>query len=210
MQRAMGSSEVAHVGSRWLWGVALLGLGALLGATLTRRPAPAKPAETAKGVAVSSAAGPARAAATASVGTELQRKVLALMAEQHPSGGELSDDPQVNEPSTAELLDTVRLQPRDDTWATATQPVLQQDLAQLAAQLRFRVGDVDCRTSRCIVDLEWPNGAAAQRDFKAVIGADVYRLDCHRRLLLPAPESASGHAQLIVNCDNQTQRNKTP
>jgi hypothetical protein len=132
------------------------------------------------------------------------------MAQPQPSGAGPSDDPQVHEPSTAELLDTVRLQPRDETWASTTQPVLEQDLAQLAAQLKFRVGDVDCRKSRCIAELEWPNGTTAQRDFKAVMSADAYRLDCHRRLLLPAADSASGHAQLIVNCDNQSQRTKTP
>jgi len=211
-ERTLGSSEVGHAGTRWLWGVALLGLGALVGALVTRSAAPAKPAEPANGIAAASPAVPP-GVTTANISTEVQRKMLALMAQPQPQSdgaAKPSDDPHVNEPTTAELLDTVWLQPRDETWASATQPVLEQDLAKLGAQLRFRVGKVDCRTSRCIAELEWPNGAAAQRDFKAVMSSDAQRVDCHRRLLLPPADSPSGHAQLIVNCDQQQKRTKTP
>lgn len=200
--------------SRWFWGAALLGLGALLGAALSR--GFAGPTGS---VGHGAVAGTAQQAAQALVSTQAQQapgsaglrhQLLEAMARPEPTSTPPSDDPHVSEPSQAELLDAVRLQPRDEAWANAAQATLERDLAQLAAQLKFRVGDVACRTTGCVAELEWPNGSQAQRDFKAVIGADTYRLDCHRRLLLPGADSPSGHAQLIVNCDKQLPRTKTP
>jgi hypothetical protein len=210
---AIGSSGVAAgaTARRWLWAVALLALGALLGSTFARQAAPiesvgaearSSPAEGAQWLGATTT--------PSSQSAELSRKMLQVLAQPQASGPTPTDDPHVHEPSTEELVDTVRLQPRDEAWANGAEVILEQDLTRLAAQLKFRVGEVDCRSSRCLVQLEWPNGAAAQRDFKAAMARDAYRLDCHRRLLLPPTDSASGHAQLIMDCENQLQRAKAP
>ena len=206
--------EPAAAAPRWLWGLGLLGVGACLGVALSRGSAsPGAPkVEATKQRALQAGADAARSSAEPS-SAQLSRKMLELLAEpaaSAPSPTTASDDPQVHEPSVTELLDAVRTQPRDDAWASGAERTLQADLDQLAAALKFRVRGVECRQSRCVAELEWPNGAQAQGDFKAVMATDAHRLDCHRRLLLPGPENASGRAQLLVNCDNQLQGTKTP
>jgi hypothetical protein len=200
---------------RWLWGAALLALGALFGAALSHGVTTSKTGSDGQTTAPGAPQPAAQALAAvqahqAADSAGLRHDLLTAMARPEPTSTPPSDDPHVHEPSQAELLDSVRLQPRDEVWAPAAQATLEQDLAQLAAQLKFRVGDVACRTTGCVAELEWPNGAQAQRDFKAVMSADTYRLDCHRRLLVPGAGSPSGHAQLIVNCDTQLPRTKTP
>ena len=196
---------------RWMAGLLLLGVGAVGGAALGPRRSPPSASEP-KAERRAATATVRRESSPQPTAAEFTRAVLQAMAQPTattPTTITASDDPQVREPTQIELLDTVRTQPRDEDWARPTESALQQDLDRLAAGMRFRVGRVDCRTSRCVADLEWPSGALAQRDFKAVMAADVYRLDCHRRLLLPSADSASGHAQMIFNCDNQVQRTVT-
>lgn len=220
-ERAVGAIETTTAATtittaraaRWLWGAALLGLGALLGATLSQR----SPGPSGGGNQTAASGTPQQAVQAlartrspqASGSADLRYKLLEAMARPEPASTPPSDDPHVAEPSQVELLDSVRLQPRDEAWASATQVTLEQDLAPLAAQLKFRIGEVACRTSGCVAELEWPSAVQAQRDFKAVVGANTYRLDCHRRLLLPGADSPSGRAQLIVNCNRQP-RTKTP
>ena len=215
VEATMPNTSTSAGAPRWLWGAASLALGALFGAALSHEMT--KPQKGSDGQTAAPGAPPPAAHALAPFqsqqaagSAELRHELLAAMARPEPTSMPPSDDPHVHEPSQAELVDSIRLQPRDEAWAPAAQVTLEQDLAQLAAQLKFRVGDVACRTTGCVAELEWPNGARAQRDLKAVIGADTYRLDCHRRLLLPGADSPSGHAQLIVNCDKQLPRTRTP
>jgi hypothetical protein len=189
---------------RWLWGAALLGLGALFGAAAGRRSVTVEPARAERvGSVAFSAAPAARSAPSADLQAQLQHRMLELMAQPQPTVALPSDDPQINEPTAAQRIDAVRLQPRDEAWAATTEHTLEQDLGRLATELAFRVHSVECRSSRCVAELDWPSGAEAQRDFKAVLSSQAHQLNCQRRLLLPSADVSPARGQLIVTCDDQ-------
>lgn len=212
-ERALGRSDVAGVRAAvpsWLWGIALLGLGALLGGAIGKHSARVETRRAEQSGRALPASESSPSARDGNLETQLQRKMLELMAQPQPSAAVPSDDPQVNEPTTPQLLDGVRRQARDESWAGTTEQTLEQDLGKLGRELGFHVDGIDCRSSRCLAELEWPSGAEAQRDFKAVLSNSAHRVDCQRRLLLPPAEANPARGQLIITCDSQKQGRTTP
>lgn len=75
------------------------------------------------------------------------------------------------------------------------------DLQAAAAKTGASIHRVDCRGSRCYVELEWPSREAAMR------GADRFvreplRPNCSPKIMLPPPGATDGAAELLAKCDH--------
>jgi hypothetical protein len=102
-----------------------------------------------------------------------------------------------------DAIEAHRRQPVDPRWAAETGRMLDEDLARLGAgEGRFQVLGVDCRTSGCTAELEWPSYPAAVERHVRVLH-EPYRVNCARRVTLPEPAgapSAPYRATIVFDC----------
>lgn len=75
-------------------------------------------------------------------------------------------------------------------FAVRARGALEPEVGEVAEASGGRVASVDCRTTSCIVTVQWPDYSAAQRSMRELIGAS-YSVRCDRILRIPAPPDPS-------------------
>jgi len=111
-------------------------------------------------------------------------------------------------PDAEDYAGQVRREPRDPEWAEAATRTLEEDLRTKADMNKFHIRGIDCRSTGCVAELDFPSLAKAQADFKALLGPPN-RLDCHERLLFTPEGPSDGPAlgTMIFDCKG-TKRSK--
>lgn len=114
-----------------------------------------------------------------------------------------SDDPQNTDPTPADHLRSAQHEEKDDAFSDANTEALEQDLAEASRRFDFRFERVDCRSSRCLVRLDWPSLGDAKSAIKGGLSAAFTRSHCHHRMVLPegADERARAATTLIATCE---------
>lgn len=94
-------------------------------------------------------------------------------------------------------------EPFDPGWSRPTASLIEADVLKQAASMSFRLGRVDCRTTTCTAELEWPSLAEADREYLSVVHFP-YQANCSRTLILPPPSQAEGplRAQMLLDCES--------
>lgn len=116
-----------------------------------------------------------------------------------------SDDPQVNDPSVEDHLRSAQAEPREPLFAESNLPRLEQDLTEAGQRFDFRFDKLDCRSTRCTVELDWPSLAVARSAYKSGFSAAFTRSLCQHRMLFPdlINEQARARTVLIATCEAQ-------
>jgi hypothetical protein len=94
-------------------------------------------------------------------------------------------------------------EPVDPGWSRATASLIEADVLEQAGTTSVRVGRVDCRTTSCTAELEWPSVAEADRDYLSLVHFP-YRANCSRTVVLPPPSTAAGplRAKMLLDCES--------
>jgi hypothetical protein len=101
------------------------------------------------------------------------------------------------------LVNRFETEGRDPRWASGAARSLELDTLSLSKKLGFAVKRVECKTSVCVSEMEWPNYEAARHGFSALL-ANNYDLNCARTLSMPRPSDVSVpySAQLLMDCES--------
>jgi hypothetical protein len=94
---------------------------------------------------------------------------------------------------------------RDAVWANTTSSMLSQDLTRLAEQTGFTAGDVDCRTTRCRVRVEWPSYDEARKKAASLATAN-YGVNCSKHVFYPPPDDPSVPYSMTLDFDCEDSR----
>jgi hypothetical protein len=94
-------------------------------------------------------------------------------------------------------------EPIDPGWSRPTASLIEADVLKQAAGMSFRLERVDCRTTSCTAELEWPSLAEADREYLSLVHFP-YRANCSRTVLLPPPSKAEGplRASMLLDCES--------
>jgi hypothetical protein len=94
-------------------------------------------------------------------------------------------------------------EPVDPSWSRPTASLIEADVLKQAGSMSVRLGRVDCRTTSCTAELEWPSLAEADREYLSLVHFP-YRANCSRTVLLPPPSKAEGplRAQMLLDCES--------
>lgn len=102
----------------------------------------------------------------------------------------------------AERIARVKREPVAASWAEKTASVLREGLAQLAADAGgFSVVEAECRSTSCLVTVQWPSFAAAEHGWHSILH-ERYETACGREMLLPRPKDPAlpYRATAIFDC----------
>jgi hypothetical protein len=94
-------------------------------------------------------------------------------------------------------------EPVDPVWARSTASLIETDVLKQAGSMSVRLGRVDCRTTSCSAQLEWPSLAEADREYLSLVHFP-YRANCSRTVVLP-PAAKAGEplrAELLLDCES--------
>jgi hypothetical protein len=165
-------------------------------------------------------------AASEGAGVELERRaaMVALAATAARETGELKNElARPNEPNPAAedprdlrasrehelsvqagLIEAHRGALRDSVWASEHETKLRGDYDGLAKTLGFTLGDVDCRTHTCVVDLQFPSTSAARSHLRELV--QPHGLPCGARVTLPESSTADAPlmAEVYIECPEGT------
>jgi hypothetical protein len=94
-------------------------------------------------------------------------------------------------------------EPVDPGWSRPTASLIEADVLKQAGSMSFRLGRVDCRTTSCTAELEWPSLAEADREYLSLVHFP-YRANCSRTVILPPPSKAEGplRASMLLDCES--------
>jgi hypothetical protein len=94
-------------------------------------------------------------------------------------------------------------EPVDPTWSRSTASLIEADVLEQAGSMSFRLGRVDCRTTSCTAELEWPSLAEADQEYLSLVHFP-YRANCSRTVVLPPPSKAGGplRAEMLLDCES--------
>ncbi|MFY0571310.1 hypothetical protein ACN28E_46805 [Archangium lansingense] len=100
-------------------------------------------------------------------------------------------------------LEAHQREPLDFVWAKEAHSSFAADLSSLSREAAFRVRNIDCRTTTCVVNLEWASYEEASASYPRLL-QHAYGLDCTRSIVLPEPEgpNVSYQANLLLDCEN--------
>ncbi|PTL75742.1 hypothetical protein DAT35_52760 [Vitiosangium sp. GDMCC 1.1324] len=100
-------------------------------------------------------------------------------------------------------LEAHQREPLDFVWAKEAHSSFAADLSSLSREAAFRVRNIDCRTTTCVVNLEWTSYEEASTSYPRLL-QHAYGLDCTRSIVLPEPEDphVSYQANLLLDCKN--------
>jgi hypothetical protein len=89
---------------------------------------------------------------------------------------------------------------KDEPWAQKTAADVSNALRPAAERARFVVRSIDCRTTRCRVELEWPSYAVAAATFGEVLHTS---LSCGSAILLdpPVDPTAPYRGWVMYDCE---------
>jgi len=83
----------------------------------------------------------------------------------------------------------------DAAWARQSAPAIREDLTAVAGANKFRLVEVDCRTTTCTAILEWGSFADAVQTVQMVAAAPS-RVKCSHQITLPEPLSLAPGASM--------------
>jgi hypothetical protein len=128
---------------------------------------------------------------------------MAAAASAPPKDHAPSDDPHIDEPSIDERVRSALAEPIDERWASRVSRLLEDDLAEASQHAGFRYSRLECRSTTCVVELDWPNRQVARSAAKSAFPGEFHRTQCEQRLLFPEGPVAGGraHAFLILRCN---------
>jgi len=120
-----------------------------------------------------------------------------VAASEGSSAGEAAEDegdsPQARAPQPAfadrwrGLLDAHDAEPRDSAWAQRWTETLKPDFDALAPNLGFSVRGIDCRSTSCTAELQWPSYDAATEHWQELLH-HRYSANCAVAVDLRTPE----------------------
>lgn len=102
-------------------------------------------------------------------------------------------------------------EPIDRNWASSTQSLFEEDVAQLAAQKGdYSIVSTECRTNSCAMVLRWPSYGAASTGFTELLH-HAYSTNCAKSTLLPEPDDATDNQPydmtILFDCSESRQQN---
>jgi len=98
-------------------------------------------------------------------------------------------------------LDAHQRQSIHPTWSSEATRAFSADFSALTQGQPFTVRAIDCRSTSCIANVQWPSYAEAAASYQVLLHHS-YAMDCMRSLLLPDPEDPERayEASLILEC----------
>jgi hypothetical protein len=92
-------------------------------------------------------------------------------------------------------------EPVDSEWAASMSRLLSRDLETAAAEGRYKLARVDCRTTSCIAAFEWPSRQEATKTHGALVRA-LPDVPCTREILLEEEAAPSDRfvATMVFQC----------
>jgi len=127
---------------------------------------------------------------------ELERKVATISNKEDPAlpsataAIEVPPDPKEARREAVQayrqLLEKHATEGVDPAWSREATAALAADLGRFADANtnKFRVGRVDCRTTTCTAEIEWPSFKDALQTFQAVV-LDPIDMKCTQQITLP-------------------------
>jgi hypothetical protein len=205
-----GVARRFHGGSAALLAALLLSAGATAGFFAGKRTEPNQLTErksvTSRPSLTSEAPSSSRLSSVlqTALSSDLRQRLDSCLEQQEAGAAHVpSDDPQVSDPTVEEHLRSAQAEPREPLFAEATTPRLEGDLSEVSRRFDFSFENLDCRSTRCSVQLDWPSLAAARTAFKSGFSASFTRSQCQHRMLFPdvADERARARTVLIATCE---------
>jgi hypothetical protein len=141
----------------------------------------------------------------AALSSELRQRLDSCLQRQDTDAAHVpSDDPQVDDLTVEDHLQSARAEPREPLFAESNTPRLEQDLSEVGQRFDFRFDKLDCRSTRCTVELDWPSLAAARSAYKSGFSTAFTRSHCQHRMLFPdvVDEQARARTVLIATCES--------
>lgn len=74
----------------------------------------------------------------------------------------------------------------DSGWAPAMRTQLSRELEPLQSTSGFRLGDIDCRSTTCVAQVEWPTYADAMAHYSTLLQS-AFKEPCSKTIVLPEP-----------------------
>jgi hypothetical protein len=101
----------------------------------------------------------------------------------------------------ADLLQRMGSEGVDVEWARGARLSFERDLRALGEKQRFAVRDVECRTTMCGADLEWPR-SITEKPSAASLAMQHYEMGCARfaSIAYPDENSKSFTAKIVFDC----------
>lgn len=133
----------------------------------------------------------------------LERRLAELTAPARSAAARVAPTPLESQQRYEQRLQQHAAEPVDQGWSRPTASLIQSDVLKQADTMNFRLGRVDCRTTSCTAELEWPSPAEADREYQS-LAHFPYRANCSRTVVLPPPTTGAGpvHAQLFLDCES--------
>jgi hypothetical protein len=203
------------------YAVLIVAVGALGGALLLYRavrPAKPRPEPTADEPVASERRSDDREARGDSMRTAaLERRIAQLesaLAERETRDAAASRTPDTplapeKAPSAQEvqemhdsLITRHAASPVNPHWARMASAAFASDFARPIEGTHFKVDAVDCRSTTCTVNLEWPSRALAVNEWRAILYQPT-RANCGKQIVIPerpAHESGPMRATMFIDC----------
>jgi hypothetical protein len=81
----------------------------------------------------------------------------------------------------------VAAEPEDRSWSREATAAFRKDFDALSARGKFKVSDVECKTTSCLAKLSWGSYADATKSWHGVLLAR-YTKNCAKQVFVPPPE----------------------
>ena len=104
----------------------------------------------------------------------------------------------------AGFLDAHNRESQDPKWSASAQHAISARLSELVSGSGGNILAVDCRTTTCVADIEWPSFDAANAGgFRKLAQQAFYEENCYRELWadFATDPKASYSVKLVFNCE---------
>jgi hypothetical protein len=93
-------------------------------------------------------------------------------------------------------------EPAEPAWAAKTSTLLRTDIHDIATQSRFRLLNVDCRTTLCLARVEWESRGAASDEYRRLVH-HPYRANCGKSVLVDENVNPNGSVggSVLFECE---------
>jgi hypothetical protein len=89
----------------------------------------------------------------------------------------------------------------DPAWGASTSKSLANEFGRLGQSMGFKAISVECHTTMCAAELEWPNSESAARGARAVV-EHMYSQNCARTIYRPPPtDDGPYHVTMYMDCE---------
>jgi hypothetical protein len=117
--------------------------------------------------------------------------------------------PDRTPPSAAEIsqmhqaaIDQHRAERLDPRWAAATSAAFKTDFESKTDNTSFTLKEVDCRSTTCTLEFEWPSRELAATEWKKALMHRT-KAPCARRIVVPEPvpgQTGPVRVSMLVDC----------